>query len=336
VSPFLEVIRAPSVVVHLAGPTGIGKTTVLRLAISAFADPFSSATGIDFAKDTKNYADAHLGILHNFPILLDETTLSGPEAMAEVAYNVTVGRTRGRLGDAERDYGPVKPMSYSLVCLLSGESSIREGMEQRGAAARFVEIPEDEPILPRAHLPRWNDFAKQHYGWLGRDLVADFADPARRERLVTMYQVGRALTSLWCDDHSRTADFLALLQLGHRLAARRLGFDDSHEAAEEFAQLIYTKLNRRTKLDTVLDAIGALPGCPGWIEAGAIPCDALEPLIKEFRFRDRADLRDALKAHGLVSKIEPRKAAGLSRRCFILTDEGRARLAGALAPAERV
>src|SRR5262249_52949464 len=59
VSPFLEALNAPPIACHLAGPSGVGKTTLLRLAgIAPYADPDSPLTKIDFSKDTQNYADA--------------------------------------------------------------------------------------------------------------------------------------------------------------------------------------------------------------------------------------------------------------------------------------
>src|SRR5262249_28772431 len=102
ISPFLEVLGAAPIAFHLAGRTGLGKTTLLRLAISAYADPDSPLTKIDLAKDTDNYADAQLGMLHNFPILLDETTLTSADRIAEAAYNIAVGRTKGRLLGADQ------------------------------------------------------------------------------------------------------------------------------------------------------------------------------------------------------------------------------------------
>jgi hypothetical protein len=329
VSPFLELIGAPSLVFHLAGPSGIGKTTVLRLALSAFFDPFSSQTCVDFSKDSKNYADAQLGILHNFPLLIDETTLRSAEDLAEAAYNIAVGHTKARLSGPDRLYEPVASMPYSLVCLLSGESSIRDKMMQRGAAARFIEFPEDQQIIAKHLLPRWNEFAKEHHGWFGLALLSDFADPAARERLIAMYKVGRVLTTAWCDDHSRTADFLAVLQLGHRLAARRLGFDESHEAAEEFAKRIYAKLNHRTRLDDVLERIAARPRAAEFIERGFIPNIDLVGL---------PDALAVLKSHGLAVKSDSRKVkdqwnGAESVRGVVLTSEGKERLR-ALVPGE--
>jgi uncharacterized protein (DUF927 family) len=162
--PFLEVIGVPSGVFHLAGLSGSGKTTVLRLGLSVYANPDSPLTRIDFSKDTQNYADAQLGILHNFPLLLDETTLRDPRQLAEAAYNIAVGRTKGRLAGPEQNYLPAEPLPYTLVCFLSGEVSIRETLDQRGAVARFVEIVVDEPILAKTELSKWWDFAEMHYG----------------------------------------------------------------------------------------------------------------------------------------------------------------------------
>jgi hypothetical protein len=325
ISPLLEVIGAPPVLFHLTGPSGVGKTTVLRLALSAFADPFASVTCVDFAKDSKNYADAQLGVLHNFPILLDETTLTGSDQFAEVAYNIAVGRTKGRLGGSEKDYLPVAPMSYALVCFLSGEQSIRDKMEHAGGAARFVEFPVDEQLLPEAHLPGWNEFAKQNHGWFGIDLMSELAEPSRRERIVTMYKVGRALTTEWCKGHPRLIDFLAALQLGYRMAARRLGFDDSDKAAVAFAQEVYRGLNLRTKLDDVLGAIAAHPSAPEWAERGFIPNSSLA--IAKLP----SDCLPRLKAQGLATRSDSRKVKNAwgkvdPQRGIVLTPTGQERL----------
>ncbi len=305
VSPLLEVVGAPPVMFHLTGPSGVGKTTVLRLALSAFGDPFAPVTCVDFAKDSKNYADAQLGVLHNFPILLDETTLTDSADFARVAYNIAVGRTKGRLGGSEKDYLPLAPMSYALVCLLSGEHPIRDQIQHAGSAARFVEYPVGEQLLPEAQLPRWNEFAKQHHGWLGLDLLTDFSDPTKRERLRIDYQIGRVLTSEWLKGHPRLVDFLALLQLGYRLAAHRLGADASDKAAVAFAQAVYRGLNLRTKLDDVLETLAAHSEAPNWVERGFIPNGSLIP----FQIA-KVDCLRLLKGQGLAQKSDSRKGKG--------------------------
>jgi hypothetical protein len=323
VSPFLEAIGSPSVLFHLAGRSGLGKTTLVRLGLSMYGDPFSSALCVDFSKDSKNYADALLGVMHNFPVLLDETTLRSVDDLAEAAYSIAVGHTRGRLKGPDADYAPASMQTYSLVCFMSGEQSIRNQMEHRGSQARFIEFPISSPLLPEITLPKWNRFAEQNHGWFGLDLLTDYIDPIRRRKLATHYQITRALTAQWCKDHARTVDFLALIQVGHRLAAARLGGDSSDKAAKEFAREVYAGLNRRTKLDDVLDMIVAESRLHEWVDRGIIPT----PLIPEI-----SKWKRVLEDHGLIVKTESRRlilpgdVQAKSVNCYYLSSEGRDKL----------
>ena len=52
--------------------------------------------------------------------------------------------------------------------------------------------------------------------------------------------------------------------------------------AEKFAQELYERLNKATKLDQVLDVIGEQPGMHGWIERGFIPLQDLMAVAAEF------------------------------------------------------
>jgi hypothetical protein len=346
ISPFLEVIGAPSIPVHLGGPTGIGKTTLLRLVVSAYADPNSPMTCVDFSKDTPNYADAQLGMLHNFPILLDETTLRDPSDMAEAAYSIAAGRTKGRLTGPEQGYLPADTQSYRLVCFLSGEVSIRDLIEKRGAAARLVEIIVDEPLLPKGELGKWWGTASTHFGWFGRDLVeriiaAYFSSGKDGEFLKACYLHCRRKTERWCSDHPRLVDALASLQVGYVLVLRLLHhdfrpmtreeFEQSLLEAEAFAKDILGRLNKTAKIDHVLDAIAALGGMNTWIERGFIPVEALSQIADDFGLAKPGEFAKFLKHHGIIAKVESRKEGEvdglrISRRSYILTPEGKKQL----------
>ncbi len=342
ISPFLEALNAPSLPFHLAGASGLGKTTVLRLAVSAYADPDSPLTKIDFSKDTQNYADAQLGILHNFPLLLDETTLRSPEELADAAYSIAVGRTKGRLTGPEQLYLPAEPLSYTVVCFLSGESSIQEQIQQRGAGARFVEIMMEQPIFEKSELPRLWEFAKIHYGWYGRDLIEQvikhhFAGGKDGEKLSQIYGTCRAKAARWCQDHPRVLEFLAAVQVGYYLAAKLLLHqfkympDDQHDAlidqAERFARETYQRINKSTLLDQVVHAIRELPEIDEWVSKGFVPIRLCDSISREFGLAERGALGKFLRNQGLVKRVEPRKDTnGSSVRCYILTPEGEERL----------
>jgi hypothetical protein len=336
-SPFLETIGAPSIPVHLAGRTGLGKTTMLRLAISAYADPDSPVACVDFSKDTANYADSQLGMLHNFPILLDETTLKNAHDMAEAAYSIATGRTKGRLMGAESGYLPADTQAYRLVAFLSGEASIRDEIDKRGGAARLVEILVDQPLLPKHELPKWWAIASDHYGWFGRELVEkvmarEFAAGRRGARLLRFYRRCRRIIARRqpCAEHSRLIDALACIAVGYCLAVWVL--DDGGRKdiraliaeADDFALGVFDRLHKTTKADRVLDAIHALPNVDDWIARGFIPMDLLEPLEHEFGFAKRGEFGRFLRDQDIADKVQPRRREGNSTRAYILSATARA------------
>lgn len=346
-SPLLEPLNISPLLIHVAGPSGWGKTTLLRLGLSAFADPDSPLTKIDASKDTQNYADAQLGILRNFPLLLDETTLGESGQMEKVMYNLAMGRTKGRLGGAETLYLPTEPMSYNLVCFLSGEAPLRNNLEHKGAAARLAEIVLEKEIFPKEDLPTWWDFAQSHYGWYGHELIRNiidlyFSKGQAGSELKALYGQFRHGISGWCQAHSRSLDFLASLQLGHYLGSQLLFHQfeilssTSHtqllQEGEEFVHTVSDKLHTRTMLDQVVECIQEVPFLGTWVERGFIPILNLEEAARECGL-DRSQFGKFLINQGVVSKTEPRKVSeGKSQRCYILTPAGKERLCSSTTP----
>jgi hypothetical protein len=269
--------------------------------------------------------------------------------MADAAYRIATGRTKGRLMGPEHGYAPALTLPYTIVCFLSGEDSIRAGIEKRGAAARFAEVTIQDPLLPRQDLPAWWTFAEEHHGWYGRFLIPwaiamYFSLGRNGDPLRDLYAGARDGIASWCPGHSRLLDLLAAVQVGYVLsvhvvhvglagAVTRAKRERIAAEAEEFTHEVYGWLDRQTRIDNVLDAIAATPNIAPWIERGFIPIDCLDGVAKEFGLDKRGAFLDFLRHHGIVSKVEPRKewakyAPGqrASRRSYILTPEGKNRL----------
>ena len=300
-SPFLEIVGAPPIAFHVAGLTGLGKTTLLRLAVSAFENPDSPLTKVDFSKDTQNYADAQLGILHNFPLLLDETTLRGSDELETAAYHIATGRTKGRLTGPERQYLPAEPMTYSLVCFLSGEDVFRTQLTRGGGAARVFEIVLAGPVWPPDDLPHWYALAGQHSGWYGHDLMAWtlrelFVDEDMGGTpLLAGYHAYRARAAkTWPGSHGRTLDFLACVELGYRLAVRTLHVEwPLQDDVVRFVASVRGRLQRGAKADEVIAALGGTPGASEWSRRGFIPVGELERIGWELDLK-RKPMQDML------------------------------------------
>jgi hypothetical protein len=281
--------------------------------------------------------DTRMGALGSFPMLVDETTTRDAKMLAAMAYNIATGRTKGRLMGAEDRYALAETQEYSLVCFLSGENPIHEQVAERGGAARVMEIRlgEEEFLLPEAELPRWYARAREHYGWLGRNLVQHVTQWQTRDPggFRSLYETARQLTGLWCRDHPRTLDFLAVLQLGYRLVGSELfGRDPGAPEAEAFAQWAYDRLDKTSKAHAVIQAIRqGVPGVETWAERGYIPQDLLEDIAEDLGWKRVSELVKFLNTHGLAERTsQPRDITDdvgpHKRRCMILTSKGKASL----------
>jgi hypothetical protein len=344
VSPLLEVLGAPLLLFHLAGPTGIGKTTLLRLGISVYADPDSPLFMVNFAKDTPNFVDSVLGILHNFPFLLDETTLQGAGQLNDAAYRIASGRTKRRLRGAEHDFEAAGSQAYTLTCLMSGERSIVRNMKRLGARARMLEIEVTDSLLPHAGGENLYDFAHQCFGWFGRDLFASvfrtyFGDNQGGKRLRRRYERLRSeMQRRWPDDHGRLHDALAAICLGDYLVACQLASESGdtpkpdlarlRRRAKNFARRMYYRLQRTADPRDIIREMRAIPRIGRWVDRGFIPVKTLQKhAIGRVSGLTKNKLFGFLKTNGVVDKSEPRKLRKRNQRCYIFTNRGRKLLA---------
>ena len=349
-SPTLELVDAPTIVLHLAGGSGFGKSCLCRAAIACYGDPAGPLLRFDLAKDTTNYVDAQLGIVRNFPVLIDETTLLNPDDIGKLAYNVALGADRGRLGGTEMGYTPTDPNPYRLVALMSGEHSIRDQVEHRGATARIAEIVLDKHIFPIAEIGRWYQRANRHHGWIGLDLMKNVIARYQGDEthhwapLRKLYNHIHQNTARWCHDHGRVIDFLAVLQLGYVLMYRQLTMKFRvlkkgelkaiRGKARRFARTIYGQLNLVVGVDRVLSEIRQLPKIDRWVKKRLVPLTILKPAADRVGMTQRGRLTALLKKHGLSSGVQPRhvrlkkSAPRKSTRCVLLTQEGVKRLSG--------
>ena len=349
-SPALELVGAPTVALHLAGPSGIGKTCLCRLAIALYGNPNGALLRVDVVKDTPNYIDNRLGLARHFPVLIDETTILKAKDITRFAYNIAIGTEKGRLEGSETGYRPTTPNDYRLVAFLSGEHSIRNKIDHTGAAARLVEILLDKPILAPAEIPRWYRLADRHHGWFGLDLIKSLIKRYQGgqddawARLRKLYNHIQRDTTAWCHEHGRVIAFLAVLQFGYILMVRQLKMKfralkkgelkQLRKRARKFAIQMYDQLNLGVRVDRVLKATRRLPGIDRWVKKGYVPLKILAPVESCFDITKRGQLTGLLKTHGYISAVEPRKLRSKksgtrkSVRCILLTQKGVKHLSG--------
>jgi putative DNA primase/helicase len=96
-APVLKVLGAPGFVVDFSGSTSTGKTTVLRLAASAWGNPEPGSGILGTWNSTRVYIERASAVLRDLPLILDDTKgVKYPNLVAQTIYDYTTGQGRGR------------------------------------------------------------------------------------------------------------------------------------------------------------------------------------------------------------------------------------------------
>ena len=197
-------------------------------------------------------------------------------------------------------------------------------------AQNFIQSRRDQSYLLPPDVRDW--LPADHLAWFVIDAVAQMD-------LAGVYGGYRAVTGEWCDDHARMLDFLAAVQVGYRLAGATLfGTDPGHDQAQAFAQGVYRRLNKATKVDDVLAACQADRRITVWADRGFVPLDTFDGVAGDYGM-PRVALVRLLKTQSVVTKLESRTIKDpteRSVRCAILTPRGQAWLSRSAATGPNV
>ncbi len=185
--------------IHFYGRSSQGKTTAAQVAASVVgcgADPADCPedSRVQAWHATANALEG-LAAAHNDSLLiLDEIHTCGARDFASVAYFLTGGRSKGRMG---KDIQLRAVTHWNSLFLSTGEISVRQRIAMDGKTAmagqlvRFMDIPIHEGIVQDTHGRSAADFVQELKGNCSR-----FYGTAIREflrRVVTAYQTRHAL-----------------------------------------------------------------------------------------------------------------------------------------------
>jgi hypothetical protein len=217
----------------LRGETSKGKTTILRLAASAWGSPRedSEASALTSWSTTLVAAERRAGLLNGLPLLRADTKLARPpEAVSQVIYEVSEGRTRDR--------GTIKGLgrntAFSTILLLSGEARAVSLSGDAGTRARILTLwgmPFGKADAETASLvAQINEGCICHYGHAGpafvEFLLANRARwPQWRARYASIKQQ-YAQKASGDSVVNRLADAFALIDLAGELATEALALPE--------------------------------------------------------------------------------------------------------------
>jgi hypothetical protein len=230
-APFLKPLRLRTMVIHLWGGSGKGKTAVLRAAVSAWGNP-------DFMQVTFNTThtgiERHAARFCDVPIGIDEKQMGNTKNnfMETMIYIVSGGVSKLRGNKA----GGTDPISHwRTIALTNGEHPLTEDTTYGGVKTRSVEIR--FPGLDDDDSHAIYQGIMEHHGhpaseFVKRVLDMDIAEAKRRhERYVAHLLEGEA-------NKSRShVDLIAAVAVGDYYSRTWLhGIDD--QVADTEAKLL--------------------------------------------------------------------------------------------------
>lgn len=168
-SVLVEIVGGLPFVVDLWGETGKGKTVLLMLATSIWADPNEGAYMTD-AKATPTAMEVRLDVLNSLPMTLDDMAQiknQYDEDFSELVYRWCAGKGRDR---SNKNLGLNKLTSWHNCILTNAEHSLVTETMQGGAINRIIDIEMGEGYI----FPNGNEVAdtlRRNYGWCGREFV---------------------------------------------------------------------------------------------------------------------------------------------------------------------
>lgn len=142
-APLLRVVDLEGGALHIFGPSSLGKTTILRIAVSVWGD---SVDLLNTWRQTDN-AQESTALAHNDSLLaLDELSQCSPHAAGEAAYMLANGYGKRRANSAGDSANEKR---WRVLVLSSGECTLAAHVATGGRIAlagqevRFTDIPAD-------------------------------------------------------------------------------------------------------------------------------------------------------------------------------------------------
>lgn len=160
-------------IVSLWGGTGIGKSVILKICTSIWADP-SEGKYITDAKATSTAMEMRLNVLNSLPMTLDDMAQvknQYDDDFSELIYRWCAGKGRDR---SNKELGLNKLTSWRNCTITNGERSLVDESTQGGAINRVIDIESSGEILFTAKEGgRTSKIIEKNYGFAGEEFVRE-------------------------------------------------------------------------------------------------------------------------------------------------------------------
>lgn len=171
-SVLVEICGALPFIVSLWGGTGIGKTIILKICTSVWADP-SEGKYITDPKATYTAMEIRQSVLNHLPMTLDDLaqvqrTYDGD--YSDLIYRWCSGKGRDR---SNVNLGLNKLTNWRNCTITNGERSIVDESTQGGAVNRVIDIEsQGDPLFDAKSGNETVNVIEKNYGYAGREFIA--------------------------------------------------------------------------------------------------------------------------------------------------------------------
>lgn len=171
-SPLMCFTNSGTVVFHIIGETGVGKTSLQRSIISTYGD-YNSKLLLDVNSSTMNSMGKTMGLLNSLPYCKEELTEADAKDLASWALTATQGREKQRMN---QNNGIAQVSTWNMIACTSANQSLREIIvtQRYDSAARLARVWEQEISLPMQQYEASKLFSplKNNYGMAGAQYIA--------------------------------------------------------------------------------------------------------------------------------------------------------------------
>lgn len=218
-APLMCFTNNGSIIAHIMGDTGAGKTSLQRTILSVYGEYLGQQL-LDVNTSTLNSVGKTMGLFNSLPYCKEEATDTDVQELASWALTVSQGREKGRMN---QNLGISPASTWSTIGCTSGNLSLRERVAtaRQDNAARLARIWEQELALPIDQTEASRLFAplRNNYGVAGPIYVRYLVDNHDHVR----ERVGRSEEQLATKLKAQGADrfiigFLAAIFTGAQIA----------------------------------------------------------------------------------------------------------------------
>ena len=175
-SVLVEPVGTLPFIVSLWGGTGIGKSVILKVCASVWADP-SEGKYISDPKATYTAMEMRMNVLNHLPMMLDDMAQiknQYDDDFSQLIYTWCSGKGRER---SNKELGLNKLTSWRNCTITNGERSLVDESTQGGAINRVIDIEASgEALFDGKSGGKTVKIVEKNFGWAGDAFILRVSD----------------------------------------------------------------------------------------------------------------------------------------------------------------